>query len=187
MQGPVLYKMCRPIFYATFMSYYNPTIINSEVIPETGRIIIAGNHKNALDPIFVDVCTKRTVYTLAKKSLHDGKFGWFFRGVGSIPVDKGAMDTAISYLMNDCAINISPEGTRNKTSEILLPFKYGAVVMAKRTNSKIIPYSITGDYKFNSDNLRIEFGELLDVSSLSVEDANECLYENVKKLILKNR
>ena len=187
MKDPVLYKMCRPVFYIALLSYYNPTIVNSEAIPDHGRVIIAGNHKNALDPILVDVCTKRTVYTLAKKALHDGKFGWFFKGVGSIPVQKGALTTAIDYLNNDCAINISPEGTRNKTSEILLPFKHGAVVMAKETNSKIIPYSITGDYIFNSDNLKIEFGDPLDVSSLNVEEANEYLYDNVKRLVLKNR
>ena len=187
MKEPKFYKICRPVFYTIFMNYYNPTIVNSQVIPEYGRIIIAGNHKNALDPIFVDVCTNRVVYTLAKKELFDSNFGWFFKSVGSIPVEKGALDNAIYHLNEECAINISPEGTRNKTNEILLPFKHGAVVMAKKTNSKIIPYSITGDYVIHSDNLKIEFGEPLDLNSLEIEEANDVLYENVKKLILKNR
>ena len=193
MKDPLLYKVCRPVFYEIFMTYYNPEIINSEVIPNEGKIIIAGNHINALDPIFVDSCTKRTVYTLAKKSLHDGTFGWFFKGVGSIPVERntngksGALDIAVDYLNEGCAINLSPEGTRNKTNDILLPFKYGAVVMAKRSNSKIIPYAITGDYVFRSDNLKIEFGDPLDVSKLDYDEANDLLYDNVKRLILKNR
>ena len=59
--------------------------------------------------------------------------------------------------------------------------------MAKRSNCKIIPYSITGDYKFRSKNLKITFGKPLDVSSLSVEEANELLYKTIKKLIIDAR
>ena len=34
----------------------------------------------------------------------------------------------------------------NKTENIILPFKYGAVKMAKETNSYIVPFSITNKY-----------------------------------------
>lgn len=191
--APFLYKVARPIFKFIFKLYYNATIINSEYIPKKGKCVIAGNHKHALDPILVDVCTKRVVHTLAKKDLHDGKFGWFFKAIGTIPVDlhakhnKEALNSAIDYLNNGCLINLSPEAKRNYTKEVLLPFKFGAVVMAKRTNSQIIPYSITGDYKFRSKNLKIVFGEPLDISKLSIEEANELLYKKVKKLIIDNR
>ncbi len=187
------YNTLRPIFTFIFKLYYNPIIINNEYIPKKGKCVIAGNHKHALDPILVDVCTKRVVHTLAKKDLHDGKFGWFFRAIGTIPVDlhakhnKESLNKAIDFLNDGCLINLSPEAKRNYTKEILLPFKFGAVVMAKRTNSKIVPYSITGDYKFRSKNLKIVFGKPLDISKLSVEEANELLYKKVKKLILDNR
>ena len=192
-KGAFLYKVLQPLFRPLFKLYYNPTIINKEYIPKEGRAVIAGNHKHALDPILVDTCTKRVVHTLAKKDLHDGKFGWFFRAIGTIPVDlhaehnKDALNSAVDYLNNDKVINLSPEGKRNFTKEILLPFKYGAVVMAKRTNSKIIPYSITGDYKFRSKNLKIVFGKPIDISKLSIEEANKLLYKRIKKLILDNR
>ena len=60
----ILYKILRPIFTVIFKLYYNPTIINKEYIPKDGSAVIAGNHKHALDPILVDVCTKRVVHTL---------------------------------------------------------------------------------------------------------------------------
>ena len=189
----IIYKMLRPIFTAIFKLYYNPTIINKEYIPKNEKAVIAGNHKHALDPILVDVCTKRVVHTLAKKELHDSKFGWFFRAVGTIPVDlnakhnKEALTSAIEYLNKGALVNVSPEAKRNYTNEILLPFKVGAVVMAQRTNCNIIPYSITGDYKFRSKNLKITFGKPLDVSKLTVEKANELLYEKVKELLLDSR
>lgn len=187
----VLYKVLRPIFTVFLKLYYNPTIINKNYIYKEGAAVIAGNHKHALDPILVDACTKRVVHTLAKKDLHDGKFGWLFKAVGTIPVDlkakhnKDAMDSAIQYLQEGKLINVSPEAKRNYTNEVLLPFKVGAVVMAKRTNTPIIPYSITGDYKFRSKSLKITFGEPIDVSNLGVEQANELLYKKVKELLLK--
>ena len=88
--SPVLYRFLRPVFTLIFHVYFHPTYINVNRVPKEGAVVLAGNHKHALDPIFVDSCTKRTVYTLAKKELHDGPFGWFFRGVGSIPVDLEA-------------------------------------------------------------------------------------------------
>ena len=193
MSKEVLYIIFRPIFTFIFKLYYNPTIINKEYIPKEGPAIIAGNHKHALDPILVDICTKRVIHTLAKKDLHDGRFGWFFRAIGTIPVDlkaehnKQALITAIEYLNKDALINVSPEAKRNYTQEILLPFKVGAVVMAQRTNSKIVPYSITGDYKFRSKNLKITFGQPLDVSKMTVEEANELLFNTVKKLLIESR
>ena len=70
--------MFRFFFLPIFKLFYRPQIINSKYIPKSGSAIIAGNHKHALDPILVDVCTKRIVFTLAKKDLHAGKFGFFF-------------------------------------------------------------------------------------------------------------
>lgn len=188
-----VYKILRPIFTLLFKAYYNPTIINKEYIPKDGKAVIAGNHKHALDPILVDVCTKRVVHTLAKKELHDGKFGWLFRAVETIPVDlnakhnKQALESAVEYLNKGTLINVSPEAKRNYTNEILLPFKVGAVVMSKRTDCKIIPYAITGDYKFRSKNLKITFGEPLDTSNLTVDEANKLLYKKVKELLLNSR
>ncbi len=188
-----LYKIIQPLIRPIFKLYYNPTIVNKDYIPSEGSAVIAGNHKHALDPILVDACTGRVVHTLAKKDLHDGPFGGFFKAIGTIPVDlhaehnKEALNSAIDYLKEGNLINLSPEAKRNYTDEVLLPFKFGAVVMAKKTNSMIIPYSITGDYRFRSKNLKIVFGKPLDVSALSVEEANVLLFETVKQLILDNR
>lgn len=188
-----LYKIIQPLIRPIFKLYYNPTIVNKDYIPSEGSAVIAGNHKHALDPILVDACTGRVVHTLAKKDLHDGPFGGFFKAIGTIPVDlhaehnKEALNSAIDYLKEGNLINLSPEAKRNYTDEVLLPFKFGAVVMAKKTNSMIIPYSITGDYRFRSKDLKIVFGKPLDVSALSVEEANDLLYKTVKQLILDNR
>lgn len=187
-----LYRLLQPVLTFVFKIYYKPIIVNQEYIPISGSAIIAGNHKHALDPILVNVCTKRIVHTLAKKDLHDGPFGWFFRAIGTIPVDlnstsnKSASNTAVEKLKEGKLINLSPEAKRNYTKELLLPFKYGAVSMAKKTNSVIIPYSITGDYKLFSKNLKIVFGKPIDVSKLEIEKANEKLFNSIKRLLKEN-
>lgn len=191
--NPWLYRFIRPLAYFLMMFVYHPMIVGKEYIPANGRCVIAGNHKHALDPILVDASTKRTVHTLAKKDLHDSALGWFFRALGTIPVDlradhnKAALDAAVEYLERGNLINLSPEGKRNFTDEILLPFKYGAVVMAKRTNSLVVPYAIVGDYKFRSKTLRIIYSEPMDFSDVSIEEANVLLYERIKGLLIMHR
>lgn len=185
----VLYKILRPGLTIAFKLFFRPVIVHKEYIPSQGAGVIAGNHKHALDPILVDASTKRVMHTLAKKDLHDGPFGWFFRWMGTIPVDlraqrnRDALLAAIEYLQEGELINVSPEAKRNYTKEPLLPFKPGAVVMAGRTGCKITPYAITGDYKFRSKNLKIVFGEPLDVAGMTVEEANGLLYQRVLELL----
>lgn len=191
MKKNYLYILIRPLITIIFKIYYNPVIIGKENIPKKGKAVIAGNHKHNFDAVFVGCSTKRNIYCLAKKELFDSLFGFFFRSVGCIPVDRSkkneeSMRQAIDYLNNENLIFIAPEGTRNKTNKILLDFKYGAVVMAKKSNSNIVPYAITGYYKFKSKNLKIVFGKQLDVSNLNVEEANELLYKTVKKLIVNS-
>lgn len=186
------YKIFRTCFLPVFKFIFRPQIINADYIPKDGAAIIAGNHKHALDPILVDICTKRMVFTLAKKELHDGMFGFFFRAVGTIPVDlksktnKGALNAAVSKLQEGNLINLSPEAKRNYTKELLLPFKFGAVSMAKKTNSVIVPYSITGDYKLFSKSLKIAFGEPMDLTKMEMEQANEALFYKIKTLLMEH-
>ena len=68
---------------------------------------------------------------------------------------------------------------------ILLPFKYGAVSMAKKTNSKLVPFAITGDYKFRSKNLTIRIGKPIDPEE-DLESANKKLRKEMLKLIKEN-
>ena len=90
-------------------------------------------------------------------------------------------------LRNDGAIGLFPEGTRNKTKDVfLLPFKFGTVSMAKKTDATIVPFGLTGDYKFRSKNLTIRYGEPFKVGDMDLETANNKLYEEIKSLMEKN-
>ena len=123
---------------------YRPTAYGRENIPEEGAVILASNHRNRRDPAFVCFPTKRVVHFLAKKELHEGKFAWFFRMAGTIPVNRGVHGTGVMEIAEEMlrqgeVIGIFPEGTRNKTDEPIQPLKYGTVRMAQKTGTPIVP------------------------------------------------
>ena len=190
---PFMYKVYKLVLGPIFKLYYNPKIIGREKIPKNGSIIVAGNHKHLYDQCLTILSTKRYLTYMAKKEYFDNKkVAWFFKSAGCIPVDRSKKDAnatskALEILNNKGAIGIFPEGTRNKTKELLLPFKFGAVSMAKKTDSYIVPFAITGDYKFRSKNLKVVYGTPFKVDDMELEEANNKLYEEVKRLLEENK
>jgi len=266
-----IYKISRPTLGTIYKLWYNPKIYGKENIPKEGPIILVGNHIHIMDQCNVIISTKRNIHYMAKKEYFDkkykeGKFPWFFRGAGCIPVDRSKKDTdatesAIEVLKDNHALGLFPEGTRNglkedrikelhktyceevpyeefykkvkknKTSlvnyleelmnnqfitkeefidniydvdsffkdllnnhrltieeyvdHLLLPFKFGAVSLASKTNSLLVPYGITGDYKFRSNNLTVRIGKPINVGD-DLEKANNELAEAIKELIKEN-
>ena len=186
---PIFYRICKIILGPIFKLYYNPKIIGKENIPKEGSMIIAGNHKHLMDQCLTILATKRFITYMAKKEYFDNKkVAWFFKGNGCIPVDRtkkddSAVNRALDVLKSGNAIGIFPEGTRNRTKDLLLPFKFGAVSMAKKTDSYIVPFGITGDYKFRSKNLTIRIGKPFKINDMELEEANNKLYNEVKKLL----
>lgn len=156
-----LYSVARVITKFLFKLFFRPKYIGLENIPKEGKIILAGNHTSNFDCIYLMSSTKRQIHFLAKKELWQGIKKIIFSNMGLIPVDRknknpNALKSAINCLNNNEVIGIFPEGTISRDSG-LLPFKIGAVKMAYETNSQIVPFIITGKYKFFSNNLRIEF------------------------------
>lgn len=183
------YRLLTPIMRIIFRLYYNPKIIGSDVIPKKGSIVIAGNHKHLFDQCLTIMATKRPINYMAKKEYFDGNLAWFFKFVGCIPVDRSRKDDnaklkALKVLSRGGAIGIFPEGTRNRFKDkVLLDFKFGAVSLAKKTESLVIPCAVTGDYKFRSKNLTIRYGKAFMVDG-SLHEANDKLRSEIERLIM---
>lgn len=189
------YQLARFFLSPIYKLMYHPIIIGKEYIPKKGPIIICGNHRHAFDQFPVLVSTRRTVHYMAKKEYFDGHGAWFFKLVGCIPVDRSIHDEkaktrALNILKNGGAIGIFPEGTRNKTigtkdEVILLPFKFGAVSMAKKTDATIVPFGLMGDHTIKNKNLTLIFGKPFKVGNMTLEEANKLLEEKIKTLVMK--
>ena len=124
---------------------------------------------------------------MAKKEYFDSKMAWFFKATGCISVDRSKKkEQAIDILKSGGAVGLFPEGTRNKTNKFLLPFKFGTVSMAQKTNATIVPFGLTGDYKFRSKNLTVRFGTPFKIGDMNLEEANKKLYNEIEKLMKEN-
>ena len=152
MREPFFYRfIAKPLIAFPLRLFMHPKVIGLENIPKEGRAIIAGNHTNNLDSPLLASISKRVIHFLAKDSLLKGWKKPLFTGMAIIPVnraihDKNALENAINALKEEKLIGIFPEGTINRTDDIIMPFKIGAVKMASETGAPIIPFVITGEY-----------------------------------------
>ena len=183
-----IYSLLKPIYTILLIILFRPKVIGKENIPDGGALIFAGNHKHAVDPTMVMMSTKRIVHYMAKEELFRGLHGILFRKIGLIKIHRGksnpqAVIEAENILNAGGTIGIFPEGTRNKGTEELLKFRHGAVAIAKKTNTLIMPFAIKNKYKIFKRSVVIEFGKPIDVSNMEIEEANDYLRNEVLKLL----
>ena len=140
----LIINISKPLIYLL----YRPKYYGKEYLDFDGPAIIASNHIHMPDPLFIMTGTARVVRYLSKKELNDSLLGFDYNGMKTIRVDRGqnnssTMKEAEKALRNGDVIGIFPEGTRNRNNpDELLPFKFGAVKMAKETGSMIIPIAL---------------------------------------------
>lgn len=184
------YRLVRPLVKAFFYVVYRPIVIGKENIPKEKRVVLAGNHSNNMDCIFLIATNKRTVHFLAKDELLKSKFGFIFKAMGIIPVnrrekDHTALPMAIKELNKDHVIGIFPEGTFNDTDDVIRPFKIGAVKMAHDTGSVIVPFAITGKYRPFRERMKIIYDKPYEMTCETLDLENEKLMNKVRYLLTK--
>ena len=187
MKDKLFYKIVRPIIIILIKIFYPPQVLGLDNIPKEGRILLAGNHTKWLDPIMMVSIVKRQIHFLAKEELFHGYTKVIVKGMGCVPVnrkihDKDALQGAIDYLNNDLCVGIFPEGTINKTDEVIMPFKIGAVKACSEANTKLVPFVITGKYKIFRKNVKIEFLKPMTISKKKKKSNQELMNKISEKL-----
>lgn len=82
------------IFGPLLKTLYRPWVEGAENLPETGPVVIVGNHLSVIDSFFMPLMIDRRVYFLAKSDYFTGKGlkGWivknFMLAVGQLPIDR---------------------------------------------------------------------------------------------------
>ena len=184
----MFYRFARMLMKIFFYTLYRPKIYGKENIPKDGRMVVVANHRHSFDILIVGTMNKRTLHFLAKDELLKGTFGFIFKWLQIIPVnrrtkDHNALEAAEEALKKEEAIAIFPEGTFNKTGNILAPFKMGAVKMAHDTNSPIVPVALVSSYKLSFKRFVVRVGKPYKISSDDLEKENEKLMNKVEKLL----
>ena len=146
--------------------------------------IIVGNHLSVLDVIPSACATSKPVYFMAKKELFEKGLGkWFTKKCQCIAVNRDGNDVraimeAMKCLKNGGIVNIFPEGTRNKSDDLFLPFKSGATALSIKTKSPIIPMIQVKKIKL-FHKIHVMFGEPFEFTEyydkkLTDEDIKKC-------------
>jgi cytidylate kinase len=151
-----------------------------ERIPRKGPLIVACNHISFWDPPLVGAHLPREMHFVAKAELfHNPLFGALIRSYNSIPIERGAkarsgLRGAEEVLTAGGAVLIFPEGTRNKSGELLAP-RAGVGRLAASTKTPVAPACITGSNQIRrsmrrQNRIRITFGSpVMPPSSKNVE------------------
>jgi len=134
-------------------------VIGAEYIPETGGVILAGNHVSVADSFFAPLHIKRRVTYLAKseyfteKGLKGRLKKAFFSGLGQVPIDRGgasaaqnALNTGVRLLREGKVLGIYPEGTRSPDAR-LYKGKTGVARMALEAGVPVVPLAMIGTDK----------------------------------------
>jgi 1-acyl-sn-glycerol-3-phosphate acyltransferase len=91
-------------------------------IPESGPLLILGNHDSHWDPVMIGVAarSKRQIRALAKSELWKIRgLAPILNGMGQVPIERGkgdkqALARAIETLRAGACIGVFPEGTRSR-------------------------------------------------------------------------
>ena len=125
-------------------------IEGKEHIPRSGSVLIFGTHESFFDPIVVVAKVWRPMTAYAKLSLFAGRFSWFYRGMGQIPLERGkdgATDRSIELggcvLRQGGAVCIYPEGTRISGGIYKWHERVAIGVLALRPQTPVVVVAIT--------------------------------------------
>jgi 1-acyl-sn-glycerol-3-phosphate acyltransferase len=132
----------------TFIRY---DVHGRENIKKGNAYIYIGNHTSFLDLPGIAMTIRGQFRPLAKKELLKiPVFGWITRAT-CVVVDRSNHDSrkkSLEYLKGilNLGINILifPEGTQNRTTELLQPFKDGAFRIAQETQKPLLPIVVLG-------------------------------------------
>jgi 1-acyl-sn-glycerol-3-phosphate acyltransferase len=121
-------------------------IVNPDVVPDEGAVILAANHTSMIDVFFILAAIRREAIAMAMAELWKSPLTrWLVEVLGQIPVVRGdsesgkqAMESAAHALEDGALVGIFPEGKCVKPGDVA-PYRPGVAVLAKDTGVPIIP------------------------------------------------
>lgn len=141
-----LKTILKPLFRVLFTVEYH----GLQHIPESGAVILAGNHPSYLDPVLVMLPVKRQIRFMAWDALFKVPLlGQIIRAAGAFPVDirkgkgEAAFREALRVLNGGDALGIFPEGQRSEQAA-MGELRTGVARLAVDTGAPIVPITIGG-------------------------------------------
>ncbi len=126
-------------------------VIGEENVPTDRPVLYVANHKSLFDVLITYIrCPRRTGYVskdiiekVPSLNLWMKRLYCLFLNRTDIKQGLKTILAGIENIKNGISMCIFPEGTRNKTDDLVLPFKEGSFKMAVKTGCPIVPMALT--------------------------------------------
>ena len=137
------YRLFRALMRLLGRIFLGFAVHGEENMPPKGAVVVAANHTQYLDPVYVCMAVPRRLQWMGKKELFAFPFGAFFYFIGTFPVDRegtsrAGLRTALNFLTRGWALGIFPEGT-HRAGEGSREAKSGTALLAVRAGAPILP------------------------------------------------
>ena len=153
---PAVHLLVRWLLAPLVRLLYRPVVQGAQNIPRHGPVIIAANHRAALDTAAIALTAGRRVSFLGKAEYFTGTglrgraMAAFVSALGYIPVDRGnakagldALAAARVVLESGGAFAIYPEGTRSLDGRLHRGHT-GVASLALDTGAPVVPVALIG-------------------------------------------
>ncbi|WP_425635921.1 lysophospholipid acyltransferase family protein [Algoriphagus yeomjeoni] len=175
-----------------------------DLIDRNRPYIYIFNHTSFLDAAIIPLAIPQQVRALGKKELSKIPFFGWVVGKVAIWVDRTdsesrrkSVDQLVTFLKQGISAVVAPEGTRNASDAVLLPFKSGAFRLSEETGIPILPIAVIGANKvMKKGSLLISPGKVkiyfskpiypMEISETSVNELSEKCRARLKAMILTN-
>lgn len=173
-------------------------IINRDNIKSDKAYIYASNHTSFLDIPGITMTIKGQFRPLAKKELKKiPVFGWIAQAA-SVIVDRSSNESrrkSMEHLKKILGLHIPvlifPEGTQNRSKELLQPFYDGAFRIAIEAQQPIMPVVVIGagrlmppgKFFIQPGKIKIVVGQEISTANLELKDVAQ-LKEQVREAML---
>ncbi len=152
----MFYWVMRALAAPLLRAYFRPWVRGAQHVPANGPAILASNHLAVIDSFVLPIMIPRKVRFIGKAEYFQGRGllgklkAGFFRGVGTIPVDRGggkaseaALRTGLGVLEEGGLFGIYPEGTRSPDGR-LYRGKTGIARLALASGAPVVPVAMVG-------------------------------------------
>jgi 1-acyl-sn-glycerol-3-phosphate acyltransferase len=135
---------------------YRPVVQGADGVPRRGPVILAANHRAAVDTAAIALTAGRPVSFLGKAEYFTGHglrgraLAAFLRALGYVPVDRGNAKAGLAALHAARAVHdaggafaIYPEGTRSLDGRLHRGHT-GVATLALDTGAVVVPVALVG-------------------------------------------
>lgn len=144
-----------------FFAGTSVTVIGKENIPTDTAVLYVGNHRSYFDILLTYDQAIRSTGCVAKIEMKRYPLlsNWMrnlhctFLDRTDLKKGMATIKENIELLKNGVSINVYPEGTRNRTQDVLLPFHDGSMKMAERSGCPIVPVTMNNTNAIFEDHI----------------------------------